>query len=84
MLPRNLNDSTAVTVLFIMVHDGGGRAGGFLLKSAVHLHGFEVVNTAPDSQLVTILNEADDCGVIYKYKLSSDELYLSHTEYNEE
>ncbi len=30
---RNLNDSTAVTVLFMMV--SGGRAGGFLLKSTI-------------------------------------------------
>ncbi len=33
VLPRNLNDSTAVTVLFMMV--SGGRAGGFLLKSTI-------------------------------------------------
>ncbi len=32
-MPRNLNDSTAVTVLFMMV--SGGRAGGFLLKSTI-------------------------------------------------
>ncbi len=31
--PRNLNDSTAVTVLFMMV--SGGSAGGFLLKSTI-------------------------------------------------
>ncbi len=36
-MPRNLNDSTAVTVLFLSV-----------------------------SRLVTILNEADQCGVICK------------------
>ncbi len=32
-MPRNLNDSTAVTVLSVMV--SGGRAGGFLLKSMI-------------------------------------------------
>ncbi len=78
-MPRNLNDSTAVTVLFMMV--SGGRAGGFLLKPTI-IHGFErvqlqVVKTAPDSQLlnlmsvsklVTILNEADQCGVIFRLR----------------
>ncbi len=33
VVPRNLNDSTVVTVLFMMV--SGGRAGGFLLKSTI-------------------------------------------------
>ncbi len=33
MVTRNLNDSTAVTVLFMMVR--GGRAGGVLLKSTI-------------------------------------------------
>ncbi len=33
VVPRNLNDSTAVTVLFMIV--SGGRAGGFLLKSTI-------------------------------------------------
>ncbi len=76
-MPRNLNDSTAVTVLFMMV--SGGEQG---VSPEVHdyLHYFEhvkfqVVKTAPDSQLlnllsvsrlVTILNEADQCGVICK------------------
>ncbi len=69
VLPSNLNDSNAVTVLFMMVRGGGG-----------HLHCFErvklrVVKTASDiqllyllsvSRLVTVLNEADDCGVICK------------------
>ncbi len=32
VVPRNLSDSTAVTVLFMMVRSEG-RAGGFLLKS---------------------------------------------------
>ncbi len=45
MVPRNLNDSTAVTVLFMMVSEG--RAGGFL-------------------RLITVLNEADQCGVVCK------------------
>ncbi len=78
-MPRNLND-TAVTMLFMMV--SGGRAGGGGGSPEVHdhLHCFEhvklqVVKTAPDSQLlnllsvsrlVTILEEADQCGVICK------------------
>ncbi len=33
MDPRNLNVSTAATVLSVMV--SGGRAGGFLLKSTI-------------------------------------------------
>ncbi len=32
MVPRNVNDSTAVTVLFMMVSGGGGVVGGVLLK----------------------------------------------------
>ncbi len=58
---------------------GGGGAGGFSW-SPRHLHGFEsvelsVVKTAPNSQLlnllsvsrlVTVLDEADQCGVICK------------------
>ncbi len=64
MVPRNLNASTIDTVLYMMV--SGRRVGGLLLK-------LQVVKTAPDSQLfnllsvgrlVTILNEADECGVI--------------------
>ncbi len=75
-MPRNLNDSTAVTVLFMMV--SGGRAGGSPEVHG-HLHCFErvqlQVKTAPDSQLlnllsvsrlVTVLNEADQCGVVCK------------------
>ncbi len=75
-MPRNLNDSTAVTVLVMMV--SGGRAGGFLLKSTIistvlSVFKLQVVKAAPDSQLlnllsvsrlVTILNEADQCGVV--------------------
>ncbi len=79
MDPRNLNDSTAVTVLFIMV--SGGRAGGGGVPEVHdHLHCFEHVElqvdkTAPDnrllnllsvSRLVTILNQADQCGVVCK------------------
>ncbi len=33
VVPRNLNDSTAATVLFMVV--SGGSAGGFLLKSTI-------------------------------------------------
>ncbi len=75
-MPRNLNDSTAVTVLFMMM--SGGESRGFSSEVHDHLHSFErvklqVVKTAPDSQLpnllsvsrlVTVLNEADQCGVI--------------------
>ncbi len=75
---RNLNDSTAVTVLFMMV--SGGRAGGVSPEVHDHLHCFErvklqVVKTAPTSQLlnllsvsrlVTVLNEAVQCAVICK------------------
>ncbi len=78
VLLRNLNDSTAVTVLFMMVR--GGRARGVSPEVHDHLHSFErvklqVVKTAPDSQLlnllsvsrhVTVLNEADQCGVVCK------------------
>ncbi len=75
--PRNLNDSTAVTVLFMMV---SGESGGVSPEVHDHLHCFErvqlqIVKTAPDSQLpnllsvsrlVTVLDEADDCGVVCK------------------
>ncbi len=58
----------------------GGRAGGVSPEVHDHLHCFErvelqVVKTAPDSQLlnllsvrrlVTVLDEADQCGVICK------------------
>ncbi len=76
-MPRNLNDSTAVTVLFMM------ESGAVSPEVHDHLHSFEhvtlqVVKTAPDSQLRqllnhlsvsrldTILNEADQCGVVCK------------------
>ncbi len=75
---RNLNDSTAVTVLFMIV--SGGRSREVSSEVHDHLHCFEpvklqVVKTAPDSQLlnllsvsrlITILDEADQCGVICK------------------
>ncbi len=63
------------------VHDGEwGESRGVSPEVHDHLHCFErvqlqVVKTAPDSQLfnllsvsrfVTVLNEADDCGVIWK------------------
>ncbi len=53
-MPRNLNDSTAVTVLFMMVGGGGSP------DVHDHLHCFErvklqVVKTAPDSQLLNLL-----------------------------
>ncbi len=67
----------AVTVLFMMV---SGGEWGVSPEVHCHLHCFEpvelqVVKTAPDSQLVnllsvcrlvTILNEADQCGVVCK------------------
>ncbi len=76
VVPRNLNDSTVVTVLFMMVSEGS--AGGVPPEVHHHLHSFEcvelqVVVTAPDSQLlnllsvsrlVSILDEADECGVV--------------------
>ncbi len=76
VVPRNLNDSTAATVLFMMV--SGRSAGGVPPEVYYHLHSFEhvelqIVVTAPDSQLlnllsvsrlVTVLDETDDCGVI--------------------
>ncbi len=77
-MPRNLSDSTVFTELFMMV--SGGRAGWFLLKSTIISSCFEhvelqVVKTTPDSQLlnllsvsrlVTVLDEADQCGVFCK------------------
>ncbi len=55
MVPRNLNDSTAVTVLFMMVSGVGGGSP----EVHDHLHCFErvklqVVKTAPDSQLLKV------------------------------
>ncbi len=75
---RNLNDSTAVTVMFMMV--SGGRAGGGPPEVHYHLHSFDSVylqvdKTAPGSQLlhllslsrlVSVLDENDDCCVICK------------------
>ncbi len=77
MDPWNLNDSTAVTVLIMMVCAG---AGGGSPEVHDNLHCFErvqlqVVKTAPDrhllnflsvSRLVSVLDEADQCGVICK------------------
>ncbi len=78
VLTRILNDCTVVTVLFMMVSEG--RAGGFLLKSTIistvlsmlssrllRLHQTsQLLNLLSVSRLVTILNEADQCGVICK------------------
>ncbi len=57
-MPRNLNDSTAVTVLLMMV--SGGEQGG-VPEVHDHLHCFEhvelqVVNTAPNRQLLNNLS----------------------------
>ncbi len=49
-MPRNLNDSTAVTVLFMMV--GGGGSPDVHCFERVKL---QVVKTAPDSQLLNLL-----------------------------
>ncbi len=77
VVPRNLFDSTAATVLFMMV--SGWSAGGFLLKSTIISTFFfervelQVVVTASDSQLLnllsvnrllSILDKADDCSVV--------------------
>ncbi len=74
---RNLND---LHCSHSAVHDGEwGRAGGFLLKSTI-ISSFEhvelqVVKIAQDSQLLnlmsvsrlfTVLDEADQCGVVCK------------------
>ncbi len=58
MVSRNLNDSTAATVLFMMVRCG--RAG-FFHEVHDHLYSFERVKlqvgvTAPDSQLLNLLS----------------------------
>ncbi len=71
MDPRNLNVSTAATVLSMMVSGGSPEVHD-------HLHCFEhvqlqVVKTAPDSQLlnllsvsrlIAVLDETDDCSVV--------------------
>ncbi len=58
VLPSNLNDSSAVTVLFMMVSVGGG---GDSPEVHGHLHCFErvtlqVVKTALDIQLLDLLS----------------------------
>lgn len=64
---RNLNDSTAAKVLFMMVSVGSPEIHN-LLPCFEHV---KVVMTAPDSlllnllsvcRLITVLDEADDCG----------------------
>ncbi len=94
VLPWNLNDSTAVTVLFMVVSGGGGGPP----EVHDHLHSFEhvkfqVVKTAPDSQLINllsvsrlviILDEADQCGVICKLQeLDGGSLDLQSLVYRE-
>ncbi len=79
LVPRNLNESTAATVLFMMVSGGSVCVcGGGSPEVHDHLQSFDrvelqVVVIAPDSQLfnllsvsrlVTVLIEADNCGVI--------------------
>ncbi len=80
VVPRYLNDSTAVTELFMMV--SGERAGwGLLLKSTIismllsvlRSRLFRLRQTAISltsclsvSRLVTVLNEADQCGDVCK------------------
>ncbi len=55
MVPRNLNDSTAVTELFMMV--SGGEQG--VSPNS------QLLNLLSVSRLVTVLNEADLGGVIF-------------------
>ncbi len=69
VMPRNLNDSTAATVLFMMV--SGGRAGGspevhdistvlsVLSSRLLRLHQTALLDLLSVSRLVTVLNEAD-------------------------
>ncbi len=78
VVPRTLNDSTVITVLSLM--ESKGSEAGVSLEVHGQLHCFErvelqVVKTAPYSQLfklqsvnrlVTVLNEADKCGVVCK------------------
>ncbi len=80
-MPRNLNDSTAVTMLFMM-GSGGESGGGGPFQVHDHFHCFEhvqqqlqVIKTLPDSQplnllsvsrLIRVLDEADQCVVICK------------------
>ncbi len=75
-MPRNLNDSTAVTMLFYYGERGESRGVSPEVHSFERVQ-FQVVKTAPDSQLlnllsvsrlVNILNEADDRVVICKLK----------------
>ncbi len=68
VVPRNLNDSTAVTVLFVMV--SGGRAGG---SPEVHDHlqcfkrvKLRVVKISPDSQLLNLLSVSRGYIVLFK------------------
>ncbi len=61
MVLRNLNDSSAVTLLFMMVSGGSAGGGGGSPEVHIHLHGFERVKfqvdkTAPDSQLLNLLS----------------------------
>jgi len=77
VVPRNLNDSTASRVLFMMV--SGGSAGLFLLKSTIISTVLSVFSsrllTAPEpfnpqsvSRLVTFSDETDDSGVVGKFQ----------------
>ncbi len=80
--------TTAVTELFMMV-SGGSR--GVSPEVHDHLHCFEhiklqVIKTAPDSQLlnllsvsrlVTVLDDADQCGVVCKLQKVNGEVSLA-------
>ncbi len=68
-MPRNLNDSTADTVLFMMV--SGGESGGVLLKSTIISNVLSVLSSRllrlhQIASSLTVLNEADQCGVVCK------------------
>ncbi len=63
VVPRNLNDSTAVTELFMMVSGVLSVFSSRLLR----LHQTaSCLTSCVLSRLVTVLDEADQCGVVCK------------------
>ncbi len=69
VVPRNLNDSTAVTVLFMMVRRGSTTV--FLFKSTIistvlSMFSSRLLWLHQTAWLVAVLDEADKCGVICK------------------
>ncbi len=84
VVPRNLNDSTAFTELFMIV--SGGRAGGFLLKSTIistvlsvlysnygHFRQLRLINIRPD------LNQTQTCSAVrsHLFELINYIIYLN-------